>query len=944
MLTLALASLSILSVGRAGADSIDLGAYKIGTTTVTARVEQGPNPETLGTTVKFGDDTYVVDHQGRIVARVRGGGTWKDVAERLNKAKSSPTGTAAPWKIKVFLLTRSDLLETHANGLLRVRRGSLENRQMQRTVDALAILSAMIESTTDGALRPEVELQLDAEPTPENAIAGSTPYGKAFLTDYLDARVNGSGYEAEDRTYRGPYDSVFVIHAGLVLDSARAVVNDSPAWSIPYYSPDCGGNAQDMALYLMRLWNRDVLSALSKHGYRNATDADFLGADEALRLRGFVNTPTAAYLMPKGKWGKLSSRVEPTTSEYIEHIKPEFKSEGASWEDVKDALIEHLPWIANRNELSRLLSLSSAWPNDVGTKPYTQASFTLGQGNDQFVFVDLPFADFFGSHFPEDAHAKAIALYGDPVYKRIYVIFRTAATNPNLPEISTLKVPGFTFGPDVTPAAPQEIPVIGNVSASKEKDSQHGDVWRLDLRSNPWIARLDLVPAGQSIDLSKNPFFKLDIRSTEIQPWTIGLYTQGSVKPAARIALYTALSEPVETSGSDRIPVKYLPGLTRPDWYTVTIDLRQALDPTTLARVTQIRLETDPRSSCIEPIRPASTVWIGKPMLSSTGNATSLENPLGLPEPNATSDDPNARLAYLLQTRDWSQSTNQTNLLAMLDDSDDTVRMNACNVLTRVTLAGSEQKLAGALRSINTRIAEVAAKALGFQNTAPAWLTLGNALDAGPFEYTRAVAAKILATRKDPKLAGTLSTLYVSRSWRVRKAGVEALQAIPGNEPAVAAMAFLQEDDPQVRLTVTKGADLSLDIVLRRLLWGSVNDASDVVRAWSYITLIKSGKESMVTEGYKGIRDDGRIVRILLLNYIQKNPSPAAKEALKLALTDADAEVRVAALNAFATAPNFSVNDVQSLSLDTDPRVKEAYAKLIKSKGADQTPHSFAKN
>ncbi|MBX3120307.1 MAG: HEAT repeat domain-containing protein [Fimbriimonadaceae bacterium] len=935
MLTAVLATLSLAALGQDTAAPIGLGFYDIGASrAVAAEVIPTSKTELLGTSVKFGEDTYVVDGQGRVVARVRGNGSWSDFAERAQKAKARQSPSNPAWRIKAFVLTRSDLLETHADGMLRARQGSLESPQLQRTLSALSLLAALIETTTDGALRPQIELQIDADSAPENAYAGSKPYGSAFLTEYLEARINGAGYIAEDRAYRGPYDSIFVIHSGLVQDTARAVVNDSPSWSLPYYSPDCGGTAQEMAAYLFSLWNRDVLSALSKHGYATPTDADFLGPEESLRVRGMAPVPAMIYAMPPGGWGKLTSRVEPKSADYAAHATKTYQAEGKAWADVRTSPLDHLPWLQGRVELNRTLGLSSAWSNEVGVKPYTQASFTLGHGSDQYVFVDLPFADLFGSHFASAAKARVLALYGDPVFKRIYVVFKTAKFGDNLPEVSLLTLPGFSFGPDVVAAPPAEVPVIGNVIASREKDAEHGDVWRLDLKPNPWIARLDLVPAGAKIDLVANPFLNLALRATEVEPWTIGLYTQGASRPSARISLFMALPEPVETAGSERIPTKYVPGMVKTDWNKVSIDLRQILDATTLSRITQIRIETDPRTSCFEPIQPAATLRIAKPTLSASATANDLQAVPGLPDPNATDANPLARLSYILRTRNWTDATAQANLLKLLEDTDDTVRLNACNVFTRFTLAGSEATLGKAVRSISTRIADVAIKALAFQNTPEAWLILGSALENGPFEFTKASAAKMLATRKDPKLAGTINRLYASNDWRVRRAGVEALQSLPNNEPAVAAMAFLQEEDPSVRLAVVRGVTLPLDVIMRRLLWNAVNDSSDMVRLWSNIGLIRFGKPKEMSEGYKGVRDDSRIVRLRLVQYIEKHPIEAARDALRLAIADVDPEVRAAALDAFIKMPDpFRIEDVQSASTDTDPRVKAAYQRLLKARG-----------
>lgn len=247
--------------------------------------------------------------------------------------------------------------------------------------------------------------------------------------------------------------------------------------------------------------------------------------------------------------------------------------------------------------------------------------------------------------------------------------------------------------------------------------------------------------------------------------------------------------------------------------------------------------------------------------------------------------------------------------------------------------AADEAGLIQLTKSINIRIAGEAVKKLAQLGTPTAKAEVMRLIVSSPFEYVKQCAAIEVGKFGDPQMAGLLSRLFASRYWQTRLAGARALTLLPGDEPAVISMTFLQEIDPQIRLTLTRHAHVQNSVVQKRLLWSTVNDPSDAVRAESAWRLITSGNGQLAAEGYKAIRDDSNWVRIDLLNRMRQNPAEAHRPALRLAVTDLSPRVRTAALSALATQPgNVDLEEVANTLQDKFPQVQLALIDLAKAK------------
>jgi HEAT repeat protein len=230
-------------------------------------------------------------------------------------------------------------------------------------------------------------------------------------------------------------------------------------------------------------------------------------------------------------------------------------------------------------------------------------------------------------------------------------------------------------------------------------------------------------------------------------------------------------------------------------------------------------------------------------------------------------------------------------------------------------------------------IAEVACRALAYQDADEAWEALKNITVSGLFDHNRQAAIKQLGNTRNPKYAASISTALTIKNWHGRHKAVKALGKFEGPEASFLLLAFLHEIEPTVRHAVIQRLNPSYDLVNRRLLWNAVNDPSERVRAESYAKLIASPIPEYRGEGYKGIRDESLTIRLGLLDHLKQNPSENHREALRLAIIDTSPLVRAATLRAFATLPKeVRFEEIENTLSDSDSRVQEALLELAEAK------------
>jgi HEAT repeat protein len=279
--------------------------------------------------------------------------------------------------------------------------------------------------------------------------------------------------------------------------------------------------------------------------------------------------------------------------------------------------------------------------------------------------------------------------------------------------------------------------------------------------------------------------------------------------------------------------------------------------------------------------------------------------------------DPSAKLAALLKDPDWS------------------VRLNAIGRYIQKPDPSLEPVLTDNVSSaIDGSVNAAALDALWALGTDSAKETVRHAILTDITELGKAEAARLCASTKDPTLAEPLITLSQSRTLGTRIADVDALAQLPGSTPALIRMSLLAQDDPQLKLEITRTSDPADSYQVGKLLWSAVNETSDAVRAASDLLLIKSSDPKAKDQGYRGVKDDSVNVRLILLREFATHPDEDQRNAIRIAVTDRSARVRAAALAAFAALPkDVTLDELGTVTSDRHPVVELALIDLVKKKG-----------
>lgn len=411
--------------------------------------------------------------------------------------------------------------------------------------------------------------------------------------------------------------------------------------------------------------------------------------------------------------------------------------------------------------------------------------------------------------------------------------------------------------------------------------------------------------AGHAIDVAATPTFAFWAKSEARDPIVL------QFAPHAEGSLIDGGRTHVVRLGVD------VPFAFDGQWHRVKLDLRP------LAKVERILIAPDAKA------RVALKSTLGPIIASFADFEATNEAADAKPEaeaPSATATSPEARAAYAASAGPGDVRR------TLMKDPSEAVRANAvAAALERPDPADEPLLIESALYTFEPTIFTPALRALGRVKTPTADEGLRRALRSAASDRARGLAAEILAESGDAKLVPQLIGLNQARSRAARISAVRALGKIPGGEAALMRMAFLPQDDPEIKLATTLTADVDDDYQGRKVLWSAVNEPSDAVRLESLRRLSYSKIAAFRSEGLKGVRDDSVGVRVGLLRAWAKASKPEFLPSIRLAMTDRSPVVRAAALDALAATGE--AVELKDLPLDDpDPRVQLAILRLGKAK------------
>ncbi len=830
-----LAALAAMLVS-GGAGQEVVGQVRVGSRDVAVSYRPSQALPLPASFVELGEWRYALNGEGKPERRFMEGGGWSEIAALYKKHKVR-LEQSPEWRVKVVIASRQTVLNVDRQNVATLRRGTIMDEELADVYRGLAQAKVAIEAYAYGLVRLRFDVEVDGEPV---FLVDDGDDFESLIAEPVRAKVSTGEFVAEDKVFRGPYQSLWVVHTPVLQHQA----GDWPS-PIRFASGDGPDGFQLNAADFIRSFLRDV-----------ERQSDRVGLDvRLLDQRGAVDEPLASL-------GTLMRADD--------------------WKEMCDDRFAPGPW-----------RLSARTPTDWGTsaRPLTDVARTSEAGPFRLELIEL---------FQRKGLGQVAAL-GSPTW--------------------TFALPDGADPGDLTaglerregPGAPKpNFQVLRGLTSIESEEVFEA------FRTGPGafaIALPDGPPTAKSLRLrfeySVTDSFGLAIERGGQERY---VHLVGSIAHASGAAfpapwLVQTLSQP----GSPTTVEIPLDALELPDRGPY-----------------RVRLVSEPNSDLFQraslPLMRLRLWPIEWPSDVTEGTVSKPQSPSWTP--SAASESWYERCLVAVAAKEAST------LVPLLNDPNENVVLNAARAMAQLDSADGEARLGDLSLSSDVVTAEFALRALARMNRPSSWLLVRKTLDGSPYDRSRAVAAKLLATTKNSIYAGPIMLLS-ALGWRSRLAATEALGALEGDVAPTVHMAMLIDPDPWVRARTAQLADVRAALVRQRLRFYAVNDPSDAVRAACCIRMIESGNAELAQEGYKGLRDDSRGTRMAIVDALRLKPHADHTRWLLLAAGDSVPEVRIGALKALqddAYRPESA--DMARLLSERNGRVQEAVLDLIAQKGA----------
>ena len=889
--------------------SVDVGGKQVAVTVPAARGPYGPNSPH----VEIDGFKYIVGADFNLGARYKSDGGWGEVADEY-PAAAQRAASAPEYRIKVFIHDNTSILEEGRDGVWRERYGSMSQAHKDAVYSSLARMKALAETAAGGRVRVTFDVTVDSDllfrvSRPAEPVAGSGPVrmtagsdvsasgllGARWVYEEIAPRINNDPFETDDNRYRGPYSSVFVIHAMRTWDVSSFVIDRTPVTSVswPTFTDRSPGEA--LSIQLFYAW----LQHLALSADASLKDSPFgpsLPVGESLpRSPHVFGTPLPDAVLTRGNrfadpgFGEGSKSDGPFTAD-----------------DARTIAIEKLPRIG---------------PPGLSTR-----DGVVQIGSD--LAVRAPLAATF---MRENPTARAKGRAANSLGGLDYVVFEGARRKDS--DLSSL---GLTLGtfPSVRVAGP--VPTTGTVELSPSWTGDFAAVLSNDPQVGPFVnvAESGEDRRGYAVLASSDggdPLFRVTEGSglrfkascDLAESYVLRLVTKSGKEHD--VLLFGEAPVPAEAAAVSVSDARRRPA---PFWQEFSVRLPESLVG---EDVVEVRV-APPRYASFYGRRSDATksLKVGAP---SFGPYTAVET-----APPPVADETVQWLKGLSGTLDEAATER---LRTILRSDFATHRLNAIGALTRAKAIALAPDLGQLAASALPGEASLAIQALKSQADDKAWSQIASVAIRGPFGANYMFAAEALAEKKEDVTLELLGLSLLSLSWHARLAAVRTVNQIETEQAAIVASATLSspEPDPVVRFAIASKPRPGSELLARRLLFAAVNDESEWVRAKSYLALIDSPTVEIRDQALRGVRDESVAVRLALLSAMAKSPKNHYRPALRLAVVDGAAVVRAAALRAFAVQPGEVVSaEVQNTLTDPNPLVRAALLELAKAKNIEVPP------
>jgi len=455
-----------------------LATYKVAGREVVAKIPSTKLSLPPCKGVTDGDWTYLFNEKGKLIGRIAGGGGWSEVARLYSAAKAKVNDKTPLWRVKALVMTRFDVLQRSENGALLQRRSTLENSQVMASLEALARFAAIADAYGQGRFKIALDVSIENEPIRFGPLNQVQPFNQQFCQYYFGPRINGGLFESEDKVYRGPYDSVFFIHAGWPVDGEpMAKVNGMPVNGIAFAPKEDMSAGQDLTVEILNRWSGDVAHALNRRGISPVPLFRFGMAPDG-NLLGLGTSVLSSSIM-----GAASNRARVTTEELVSQLALNKEKPAKPWTEVAD------------DPIGKLASISVEAPTSADPM---QIVVNAGMA---YLYTRIDYADFVGRHLKPSLEPMAIGWFTDAAYSKqgnTFVVFAlnadpgassdselldlkadalamgeaSATELPALPEPKPKSLDGYNyvFTPSPDPASPEAK--IARAIALQEGSSQ----------------------------------------------------------------------------------------------------------------------------------------------------------------------------------------------------------------------------------------------------------------------------------------------------------------------------------------------------------------------------------------------------------------------------------------------------------------------------------------
>jgi HEAT repeat protein len=850
--------------------------------------------------IDFGGWQYVVD-KGQLLYKRKSLTPWADLKTIL--AAIPPGVKPVEWHTKFVIFNAVSILDRGSDGVLRLRRARIVGPQLRQSLATIALFGAMVQAYSGGHARmvPDVSIEEDTI----HAKAADDPMGESFAKDYFKPRINRGKFEAEDRAYHGPYESVFYIHPGLIQNIPQTEVAGSPVTGLPFYLLYDEAHPGALAQEMFHGWLRHLAFAAKRHG--------FIVCDN-YRPERLQSDP--ADIVTPDMWAEIS-RLE--TNGFENNMPPRAAIVRQKFEEVRGDIWQKLPVLTND-------SLSAFEGVPVFIPSNGVPVFSVDAGSKQLWFVYRPFSELFAAHIGHSAAVLGI-VHPDNEGAIVFKTDKVPESNKSIDQVLGVA----TQSPPSRPArltlsykdASPSVRVTGGYQIKGIPDPERGMV--AQVTENTWARSgiVELVGGGEAFDASKARYLEFWIKPLAPRPLTLQI---AGVEWSKEVALFGMLPKPEGTA--DNFPSKNILQIEPiAKWQHVIVDLGAPADH---PYATAVLLSAGPYGADWELGRDkALEVLLDDVKMSDapSGPLTPMSE-YTPPSANATGADPGQRELFAATATAGSPA-----LAALLKDPNELVALNAAEAYTRIADPKSEPGLMSLSRSVSSELAFAAMRALARQNTDRAWAAIVDALKMGPFDHNREAAALVLTPEHDSGFAPDLALTFGSKVWTAQLAAVHALSHDTTSAAQLVLLTFIHVPDPQVRMAVAELADIKSRNVEKEVMWNAVNDPFDAVRLACCIDLVRSGVEDERAEGYKGLNDDSIGVRIRLLEYLKAHPEQIRQKAVDASLADDHPEVQSAALDALGSVPGpVNVDELGSVLVSRDPRVQRSLLDLLQTK------------